>query len=275
MLIVFLFVPTTNYGQEVRVCVLDVGQGDSLLIFTPQKQTILIDGGPNGQVLDQLSEVLPFWQRRIDILMLTHPDSDHVAGLVDVLQRFQVGQVFANQSNVESVAYQSFMDALDSKDITPKAFNSTTNLSFKSGMTFEGKWPNKKGDFNNFKSNSSSQVGVLRFGQFEMMLTGDIDTEIADLILQQSGLAKVDVLKVPHHGSKYGLKDRHLSQVEAEVGVISVGADNRYGHPSAVTLDALTDAKLDIYRTDQHGRIEIIANSAGFSVRASKSMYNN
>lgn len=264
----YLFVPLSGYGQTLKITVLDVGQGDSILIQTPNQQRILIDAGPNAAVIHELAEVIPFWDREIDVILLTHPDTDHVAGFNDVLQRYKVGSLLTTDADADSAAFVSFRRAVKELGVKQRLFGRGLAVSLGNNVRLTGIWPNQPSDNSFADQNDSSIVGVLEFNNFEMLLTGDIDTEIANTISQQGQFANVDVLKVPHHGSKYGLTQQHLSILQPVVSIISVGKPNRYGHPSPATIQLLLNANSRILQTSQDGRIEIVVNQAGFSLNA-------
>lgn len=250
---------------------LDVGQGDALLIQTPGGQAVLIDGGPDPVVLArQLGAHVPFWQRALQLAVLTHPHADHISGLIDVLHRYHVAAVletpFAGGDPALEDAWHSTL-ALAHVPVTPAAAGQVVTLE--PGVTLQVLAPatpvlaGTHSDINN-----SSVVLRLQYGTVGLLLTGDIETEAgADLLARAgSGLAS-QVLKVPHHGSATGLSPALLAAIHPSLAVISVGQGNSYGHPAPATLDRLRTDHILTYRTDQHGTLEVLSDGRQVWVR--------
>ena len=261
----YLFIPLSNYGPQLEIYALDVGQGDSTLIVTPLKHRILIDGGRDNSVIEKIDEIIPFWDRQIDMVMLTHPDADHITGLVSISSRYKVDRVFITPVEVESEVHQVFMQEVARWKVETDLFVRGTVINTIDGVTLNGLWPNsesiKSGD-----ANSNSQVGVIKYGFFSGLLTGDIDTEVANQLNKYNDFSDINYLKVPHHGSKYNLAPEHLKKLLPEVSTISVGKDNTYGHPSKETVDSLEQLNSAVYQTSVDGTIGIIVNLSGISV---------
>ncbi len=234
---------------------LDVGQGDAILISQGKNQ-ILIDGGPSGQkIMEKLGKYVPFWDREIEAVLITHPDSDHIEGLVDVLQNYKVAAVIETDVASDSAVYAKLQELIKEKNI-PK-IKATLGTKIKLTEKNELEILNSE-DINaasQKETNSSSVVSNLAAGITKFLFTGDLPSEKeAKLISQKIDLA-ADVLKVGHHGSKYSTSADFLDKVNSTDAVISVGKNNRYGHPAAETLDRLKNKKNNILRTDIQGDI--------------------
>jgi beta-lactamase superfamily II metal-dependent hydrolase len=265
----FLFIPWTSYGEELVITVLDVGQGDSILIQTPNKHEFLVDGGPNDAVVDQLGQVLPFWQRRIDGLLPSHPQADHINGFVDVLARYKVINYFNTPAEADISSYKSIMNTLEQENITKDYFLAGEEIKTDDNVYLSSLWPKSDTNWQDIADlNDVAEVFVLQFHYFKAIFTGDAGANVDQQIINQS--PDVDMLKVGHHGSATGTDQQWLETIKPEISVISVGKDNKYGHPAVSTLRQLTSVGSQIWRTDQSGRITITVNQAGISVRSSK-----
>jgi len=244
----------------------DVGQGDALLIKTPDGYRILIDGGPNNKVLEHLGKDLGPVDRRIDFVILTHPQADHMAGLIEVIKRYEVGQVLVSGVENTTEMYQRWSEALKSKGLQPKIVFQGEKLNFPDGVQINFLWPKEEHPIV-ADLNSASLVMRLDFGEFNAELTGDADSQVQPYTTSTS---EVEVLKVPHHGSKTALNPTYISQISPEVSIISAGQNNRYGHPHSELLKLLSKFTNKIYRTDQNGTIEVVSDGKSWYTRPEK-----
>ena len=250
--IAFLSLPDRN----LHLIFCKVGQGDATLISYRQTQ-ILVDGGPDNSVLDCLAKNMPFWDRNLEIIILTHPEADHFTGLIEVASRYQIDYFLVNRHlNVSSLGFQKLEELINNykiKNYAPKKGDKINvnpiQLSFL--------WPPK--GMNDFKGlNDSSLVFYLSFGQFKALLTGDIPSKIEEQ-LNLKGLKEIDLLKVAHHGSKFSTGDYFLSQIKPKLAVICVGK-NSFGHPHPDVLGRLKQRGISYLRTDRESQIEVIAD---------------
>lgn len=265
--------------QAVHLIACDVGQGDALLITQGQTQ-VLIDGGPNNRILDCLSRHLPFWDRRLELVILTHPESDHYQGLIEVLRRYQVNYFLASSLENPAQSYQAFKEVVG--ESAPKILDPALHSRFKlGGLSLSVLWPTAAFLAENLdpviaspaKQSSSvlgtatsslspndfSIVTLLSYSDFTALFTGDIGPSVIDDFLAVNQLSPVNYLKVPHHGSKNGLTPELLKIASPQYAIISVGK-NPWGHPHQEVLDLLNNANAQILRTDQLGDIELITN---------------
>lgn len=246
---------------------LDVGQGDSILIKTPQGDDILIDGGPDASVLDRLGRNLPFYDRDIELMILTHPHSDHVAGLVEVLKRYEVKRVLYTGALHTSPDYLEWLKIIKEKNIPMETVKVGNRFQFGTDLYLDILYPFEELTNQKFKElNDSSIVSRLVYGQTSFLLTGDAPQEVEEKLLQSAGagapvypltLLKADVLKVGHHGSRYSSSLEFLEAVKPQYAVIQVGKDNKFGHPHLVILRRLENLGIKIFRTDLDGEIRI------------------
>jgi len=249
---------------KLHVWFLDVGQGDAILIRAPDGRQILVDGGPSpAALLDELGEVLPFWDRSLDLVVLTHGDADHVTGLVPLLERYKVTAAVdgAQPGDRESAAWLAAVEAAGIPRVTATA---GTRLAA-GALVLTVLSPSAQGAGDAWSSNDGSLVLRLDYGETSVLLAGDAE-EAAEQAMMDAGLQlAAKVLKVGHHGSAASTSTAFLAQVAPQVAVISVGAENRFGHPSPEVLRRL--AGVQVLRTDEHGRIEVISDGQKLSVR--------
>jgi competence protein ComEC len=240
---------------RLTVEMLDVGQGDAILILTPDGQKLLIDGGPDGAAVERaLDEELPFWDRKLDMVLLTHPDSDHITGLVDVVERYDVGQVVEAPFEAKTEIAREWEDILQEKGIAPQQVEAGRWIDLGNGARIQVLGPPEQPLTNtSADSNNNSLVFKLIWGRVSFLLTGDVQAAGEAALLKDSADLRATVLKVAHHGSAYSTDRPLLDAVRPVVSVISVGADNDFGQPATSTLQRLDDTI--VYRTDQQGDI--------------------
>jgi competence protein ComEC len=259
---------------KLHVVVCDVGQGDGILIRTPNGSDILVDGGPDDSILNCLSNHLPFWDRTIELMVLTHPHTDHAAGLVDVLKRYTVLHFVTEKVLGSTATYKRLENELAAQKLTAKYLFAGDRIDFADKTSLVTLWPSSeafenvrlqdKNDSQSLDVNGFSLIQLLTYGDFKVLLTGDAGSIAEDKIAVKAG--KVDVLKVPHHGSKTGMSDYFLTQISPSLAIISVGAKNKYGHPAVQTLDLLNSHSIKTLRTDQNGTIEVVSDGKNFSI---------
>lgn len=244
--------------NQLHLVFCDVGQGDAILVYQGSTQ-ILIDGGPNQSVLNCLSNHLPFWDREIEMVVATHPDADHVTGLIDVIERYNVKQFVLNSVGKGSAVYKEFKDVVLAEK-SEVYFPQTGDEIKIESIELAVLWPQSQEKVLGAitiegEANETSTVLVLSYGNFDVLLPGDISTQVES----QLDLTDVEVLKVAHHGSKYSTSEEFLRQVQPELAVISVGK-NPFGHPTEQVLERLKNQAIKVLRTDQTGEIEVVSD---------------
>jgi competence protein ComEC len=249
---------------KLHVWFLDVGQGDAILIETPEGHQILIDGGPSPSALAaELGAVMPFWDRSLDLVVMTHPDSDHAAGLIPVFERYTVAAALDGVADGDSSAAAW----IDATAMVRRQTAMRGALIVAGGARLAVLHPAFPQGVSEI-SNDDSVVLRLEYGATSVLLTGDAQ-EAAEEELLASGLPlRADVLKVAHHGSNGSTSARFLSDVQPRMAVISVGPENRFGHPAPELLERLQG--IDILRTDQRGRIELVSDGKGWTARCER-----
>ena len=256
----------TGSSSGISVNFLDVGQGDAILINLPGDEQVLIDGGPDDAVLSQISKFMPPFDRTIEHVVLTHPHADHVAGLVKVIDRYEVGEVLENSIEYDSAIYAQWKDIIKSNNIPDREVRQGDTFEWGGGR-FEILAPvSMSSSTSSGESNINNTSVVARFvyNNSEVMLTGDAEKEVlSNLCKLESSSLSSDVLKAAHHGSENGVADCFLSAVDADTVVISVGRDNKYGHPHATALEMLGKYADEILRTDEMGTISCQMDGEG------------
>lgn len=258
----FLFSQNRNEIKEnltesnLKVIFLDIGQGDASLIQTPNGHNILIDGGPDRGIIYKLDKYISIINRKIDLMILTHPDPDHLNGLIEVVKRYPVSQIFYTGVRDPDESYKTWQNLIYQKQIPLKIVDKKQIIEIDEEVFLEFLWPQKSLVNQSFKDNNpSSIVNKLIFGQVKFLFTGDIDKEVENEIIKLNENLEVDVLKVAHHGSKNSTSIDFLKKVRPKYGVISSGRGNKFGHPSFRVLYNLEKAGVEILRTDKMGDI--------------------
>jgi len=257
-----------NYNdKKLHVVICNVGQGDAIFIRTPGGSDILIDGGPDDSVLACLGRHMPFWDKTLEVMILTHPHADHLTGLIDVAKKYAV-LVFGAEKNANpSSTYKEFIKQLDKNHTQQRFLYQDDKFTVKDGISLKTLWPTQEWVDQNSAGGSSSENGLsvielLSYKNFEALFTGD--AQASDIEKIESMLGVIDFLKVPHHGSKSALTEEVLNILNPKIAAISVGAKNKYGHPTAFLLSLLKDKNIKTLRTDQVGDIEIISDGRSF-----------
>ena len=254
--------------QFLEVTFFDVGQGDAVFITTPKGHQILIDGGPDSIILEKLANEMPFWDGTIDLIVLTHPHADHLKGLIDVLERYKVENIIWTGINYDSQLYQQWQRMIE-KEGTEIHIAKAGQRIISSNAILEILHPLESLEGLEIKNLDNTSVSVkLIFRENSFLFTGDAYQEIElDLMEKLQEKLKSDVLKVGHHGSRTSSAREFIEQVLPETAVISVGRDNKYGHPHQEVLDAFDKYGITVLRTDQTGDIKIFSDGENLTIK--------
>lgn len=253
---------------RLHVYFLDVGQGDAIFVRTPSGRQVLIDGGPRPSLLlSRLGRRMPFWDRSLDLVVLTHPDVDHVTGLVEVLERYDVDVVVFREMGCRSPICERWDQLLERGEMAVYQAEAGLDITLDHGVLLEVLYPGvdllARDAFND-----NSIVVRLSFGEASFLLTGDIGVQSEERLLAGEKSLDSTVLKVAHHGACAASTTRFLAAVRPEVAVISVGEENDFGHPCDEVLERLAAVVASsprgsaIYRTDQHGTVHVATDGA-------------
>lgn len=245
----------TSSNTKLTFAVLNVGQGDALFIESPTGVQILIDGGPPRKILSELSRIMPLFDRSIDAIIITNPDQDHIAGFLDVLEVYKVGQVFESGTVNDSKTFQNLLTEIKNQNIPKLLAKQDMKLHLGGDAVLEILFPDR--DVSTWTPNDGSVVVKLTYGQSSIMLMGDSTIKTEQIVLSQNepGALQSTILKVGHHGSRTSTSDLFVQAVLPKYAVISNGKSNKYGHPHQEVLDTLERFGVEILRTDILGTI--------------------
>jgi len=253
-----LFWLTYNAPRNLEVNFLDVGQGDAVLIKTPGGQNVLIDGGPDKTVIKRLGENLPWWDKQIDLMILTHPHDDHVTGLIEVLKRYRVKRILYTGATHNAPNYLTWLKTVRDKEVPLTIVDKARTVALSQSVKLEILYPEKSLLNKTLADlNDSSIVLQLIYGQNKFLLTGDAGLAVEKALLASGADLAADVLKVGHHGSEYSTSQEFLDKVKPRLAVIMVGKDNDFGHPNLRIIKRLERAGARIFRTDGVGTVKL------------------
>ncbi len=237
---------------------LNVGQGDAVYLKTPENHQVLIDAGPGGTIGKELSDVMPFFDRSIDMIISTHPDKDHIGGFSEILDKYEVENVLITGVNKKSDVYDEFLDKilLEKSDV----LFAESEMDFKFGeVLIDVIYP-----FNQIfgespkKSNDSAIATRVVYKDKVVLLTADLEEKVEKILVEKYTNLKTDIFKAGHHGSKTSSSEIFLGEVDPEVVVIQSGKNNGYGHPHKEVLERLQNLGIGIRRNDLEGTIEFV-----------------
>ena len=244
-----IFRSFTSEGREhVRIHFLNVGQGDAILIETPNNFQVLVDAGRGIKILNALDELLPMHDRDIDAVVMTHPDADHIGGFVPIFERYAVGTVMRSFIDSDTRVYNAVSDAI--RDEGSAEYIISKPYSFRlDGVQFYVLWP--VGEYVT-ETNAASVVLLVSYGSVQTLLTGDAPIAVEDFVVSSFGTITedVEILKAGHHGSKTSTSYEFLSHTKPNVIVYSVGKNNSYGHPHQDVID-----RVEQYKENHPGEI--------------------
>ena len=251
---------------KMHLIVCDVGQGDGIIIKSPQGRLIVFDGGPDESIVSCLSEYLPFWHNSLDVLILSHPHADHFAGYIPLLNRYKVEQLWRENLLSDQNVYEVFTSLVRDKKITERVLflgdriqvgEMVVRVVGPSQAFIERTSPRGNiGESREF----ASLILQLTYRDFHALLTGDSQVGGLEEAMQQFNLSDISVLQVPHHGSATGLNEHVVKKLSPNLAFISVGATNRYGHPADAIVSLLQKEGVSVLRTDQKGSIHIVSD---------------
>jgi len=245
-------------NKFLEVIFFDVGQGDAIFIETPTGHQILIDGGPSFKIVEKLAREIPFWDRSIDMIILTHPEKDHLIGLLEVLKRYKVENILWTGVVRNIPEWREWVNLIEKEKANIKIAQAGQKISCKNCQwKIEIFYPFENLNGREIEdSNNTSIVSKLTLGDLSFLFTGDISKEVEESLILSSFDLKSKILKVSHHGSKTSSSQKFLEKVLPEIAIISVG-ENRYGHPHREVLETLEKYGINVLRTDKKGDIKI------------------
>lgn len=251
--------------SQARVTFLNVGQGDAIYIRTSAHNDVLMDGGPDDQVVRRLGEHMPVWDRTIELVVLSHTDADHITGIVELFRYYEISTIAIVDISVTSQTQEALYAAIAEQGTTiiHPLTGDHIPLSEREQLTILHPYVNE-----NLEALERNDTGIVAEYTYNgtrttrILLTGDISSTIEQSMVAAGYLSDVDILKVPHHGSKTSSSAELLSATQPEYAVIQVGSDNSYGHPHAEVVDRL-ESVATVLRNDTLGDIEFTVSDAG------------
>lgn len=269
MLLIF----QTQSSGKLRMIFCDVGQGDGMLLISPEGHQVVVDAGAGVRIQDCLSKYIPFSDRTIEMIVPTHPHQEHAEGFLEILNRYDVKSVITTNVPNNTQFYKLLTAAIASEHsnvhepnvgdvilLDPARGQNSAKLEVISPTSEQiAKWKeNPPSDLNDV-----SVVMRLTYGGFCAYLTGDLPKEMLEPLINK----QCQVLKVVHHGSNTGTSDKVLSEINPQIAVIQVGEKNKFGHPHKEVLDLLNSHKIQVLRNDLSGTIEIDSDGKGYKVK--------
>lgn len=259
-------------SRFLEVNFFNVGQGDAIFIETPQLHQILIDGGPGSIILEKLAQEMPFWDRTIDLIILTHPDRDHIFGLIEVLKRYKVENILWTGIVRDTSEYKEWKKLIGDEKAKIKIAHSGKIVKWSKSNDIDQYlailYPFENLEGKEFKNiNNTSILAKLVFGKNSFLFTGDVEKLVERELIARKVEIDSDILKVSHQGSKTSTSKEFVEAVSPKMAVISVGKENKYGHPHQEVLEILAKYDIKILRTDQNGDIKIVTNGLNYQIK--------
>lgn len=240
--------------EGLKVIFFDIGQGSAVLIKDSSGNKILIDGGPDSKILSKLAKEIPNFDRNLNLIILTHPDSDHLNGALEALKNYQVAGIIDSCIRDDLVAYQEWQKIIQERQTKQLCARFGQRIKLTDGAKIDILFPFFSLEGKAFSNtNDASIVARLDYGENCFLLTGDVPKKTERLLVAAGLNLDCEVLQVGHHGSETSTSQEFLQAVGPEVAIISVGKNNRYGHPHQEVLERLK--RVTVYRTDQDGDI--------------------
>ncbi len=243
---------------RLHIYFMDVGQGDSALIITPSGKQIIIDGGPaEGSALAEISKHMPFFDRTIDMLVLSHPHLDHLFAFPEILRRYRVGRVLMTGEQATLPRYQEFLGLIKEQRIPILLADPTKDIDFGDGITLDIVWPKPNLFGSTSDGNNTSVMLRILTASGSIFFSGDAEEPEERAALISGADLSATILKVGHHGSKTSSGTGFLLAIQPSTGVISAGKKNQFGHPHAVILNRFKGLGIPLRATAWEGMIEV------------------
>ncbi|MDQ5948977.1 MAG: hypothetical protein QG589_102 [Patescibacteria group bacterium] len=250
----------------LTVAFLDIGQGNATFIESPTGTQVIVDGGPNKNLMREISSVVPWYDRHIDMLIVSHPDKDHYEGFISLLDKYSVDVFMEPGISAISGEYNFLKQKIISNKIPVVLARRGEMIDIGGGAYIEILFPDR--DVSGLETNNASIVSRLVYGDTSLIIQGDSPQTIENyLVALDKDILDSDVIEVGHHGSKTSSSEIYIEAVSPQYAIISVGKDNTYGHPNKETLDILNKNKVKILRTDELGRITFESNGKEFVLK--------
>jgi competence protein ComEC len=273
-LIISVFLSLSYYklysNNVLEVYYYDIGQGDSTMIKTPDNRYILIDVGLDITTMGRLGETMPYWINKIDIVIITHAHADHMAGLINLLNRIEIGTLVYNRQFSKSGALTNYIEELIEENKTEViSINSENDFYVGCCVYVDILWPNPQILFSTHDLNDSSISLLIQYKNFNSLFTGDLPQKYEEVIMHDINV-DVDFLQVGHHGSKTSTSSSFIKKITPDFAIISCGLQNKFGHPHKDTIDTLDENNVKIYRTDLQGTVKVVYDGNEIKISTAK-----
>lgn len=251
--LVLFYLTSIKKEPKLTFAMLDIGQGDALFIESPTGLQILVDGGRDKKTLSELSKLIPFYDKSIDMLIITNPDLDHIGGFLDILKNYKVDVVLEPGTYNDSTIYKNIEKEIKLKNTKRILARAGTKIDIGGGAYIDILFPDR--DVSIWDNNDGSVVARLVYGESTIMLTGDASASTEEIVTKSNKELESDILKIGHHGSRTSTSKEFLEKVSPKYALISSAKGNSYGHPHVEVLDILKSFGVEILRTDTLGTI--------------------
>ena len=246
--------------QKLRVSFLDVGQGDAILIQTPSGKSMLVDGGRSNVILERLTNEMSYFNRDIDVMVATHPDADHVTGLIPVLEKYNVKKIVTSPAEGDTKIFSNLTKNIENENADIYIAESGDEINFHDGVIAKILYPSKNYIANKKDTNDASVSMQIIFGNETFLLTGDLSSKREGELIVNGLNKNITVYKAGHHGSKTSSGEQLLSYIRPEYAVISAGENNSYGHPNIEVVNRLQKYAKEILSTIDRGTISFLTD---------------
>lgn len=272
MVLIVLCITTLPDGK-LHVFVLDIGQGDAILLQLPGGEHVLLDGGPDDRVLQELGRFMPFYDKTIDLMILSHPHADHVNGLVEVLKKYRVRQVLMSGAAYHYPGYEAFLEAITEHHVSvlyagAKDIHGVPQDYALGSVVLDMLFPFESEQGKNFvNQNNGSLVLKTLYGEKKFYFSGDLEIEGETRLVESRLNLQADFYKAGHHGSRTSSSPALLDRIRPFFAAISCGVSNKFHHPHPETMAHFRERKIGTYRTDLDGTVEAVSDGYHLEVR--------
>lgn len=264
---IFIYHSIAFSDKNLHLIFCNVGQGDGIFVRTPSGADIVIDGGPeSGKMVGCLSRHMPIWDRTIEAVFLTHPDADHLNGLIPIIQTYSVKYFGTSKVPKESIGFAELMKSLRSKKVKVNYVFDGDEIRSKDGFDIKTFWPTEEfvNGIAQRDDNYYSLIQKISYGKFHALLDGDSPYQVLDPVM--NSIDSLDIFKPAHHGSKTGTHEFTFRHLVPRLAILSFGLNNRYHHPSPEVLSLLTKYNIP-YKNTLKGDVEIVSDGKSWWVK--------
>lgn len=268
--VLFFFIVSFIFPSNLRVSFLDVGQGDAILIQTPSGKNMLIDGGPTNEILSQLGKELSYFDRTIDIMIATHPDADHITGLIPVLEKYKIKNIILSQSDAKTKIVEDFDLHVQEEGSSLYRARTEDVINFGDDVNALVLYSKNNNEEKKKDTNQFSIALLLMYRDVTFLLTGDLPSNEESHLLTKKLPKNIIIYKAGHHGSDTSSSDQLLSYIKPEYSIISAGKNNSYGHPNPKAIERLQKYSKEILSTIDRGAITFVTDGRMMEVKTDK-----